>query len=77
MLLYFAHMRGWSFDTLSLTPEVVHRLYERGARYVMTTRLEELQHDNPALIEYLQGYAEAPLKNARRDTIVFDLTKQR
>ena len=77
MLLYFAHMRGWSFDTVSLTPDVVQRLYERGARYVMTTRLEELQHDNAGLVEFLRGYAEAPLKNPRRDTVVFDLTKRR
>jgi hypothetical protein len=61
---------------VSLTPQVVQRLYERGARSVMTTRLEELQQDNATLVDYLRGYAEAPLKNPRRDTIVFDLTKR-
>jgi 4-amino-4-deoxy-L-arabinose transferase-like glycosyltransferase len=77
MLLYSAHMRGWSFDIPSLTPEVMDRLYQKGARYFVTTRWGDLQRDNPTLAQYVRSHREVPLREPRRDTVVVDLNERR
>ena len=38
ILLYFAHLKGWSFDPGDLSPEVVDNLRRLGARYFVTTQ---------------------------------------
>jgi 4-amino-4-deoxy-L-arabinose transferase-like glycosyltransferase len=77
MLLYWAHMRGWGFDIQSLTPSVMDRLYQRGARYFVTTRWGDVQHDNPALAEYVKAHHQIALRQPRRDMVVFDLNDRR
>jgi 4-amino-4-deoxy-L-arabinose transferase-like glycosyltransferase len=72
-LLYHAHMRGWSFDTQSLTPFVLDRLHKMGARYFVTTRWREVRGADTGVREYLEQHRQVRLAGAHRDTVMFDL----
>lgn len=61
MLLYFAHLKGWSFDPGDLTPTVVENLRLRNAGYVITTRWDELAAARPETAALLEQYATVPL----------------
>ena len=36
ILLYFAHLKGWSFEPTDLSPPVIDNLRRLGARYFVT-----------------------------------------
>lgn len=75
ILLYFAHRRGWSFDSGSITPHVVELLRTRfGATYFATTLWSDLAETHPDLADYLHTRKQVPLTDAPRDVALFDLT---
>lgn len=75
ILLYWAHRRGWSFDSGSITPHVVERLRARfGAAYFATTMWSKLAATHPDLVDYLRTRKQIPLRDAPRNTALFDLT---
>lgn len=74
MLLYHARRRGWTFDLVSLTPEVVHALSNRGADYFLTTVWSDLAERQPDVAEFLTAQEEVPLAAAPPDTRMFRLT---
>jgi 4-amino-4-deoxy-L-arabinose transferase-like glycosyltransferase len=55
ILLYHAHLKGWSFDLSSISPHVVQRLQRQfGARYFATTIWSQIEATQPTLAEYLK-----------------------
>ena len=42
ILLYFMHLKGWSFDPGDISPEVIDNLRRLGARYFVTTQWSNL-----------------------------------
>ncbi len=73
MLLYFAHRKGWSFDSDTATAHTVRGLQARGASYFATTRWSNVQRKQRDLLLFLQTRRRVPLANAPADTAVFDL----
>jgi 4-amino-4-deoxy-L-arabinose transferase-like glycosyltransferase len=73
VLLYHAHMRGWSFDPQSLTPAVLERLHKMGARYFATTRWPDVRAANTGVREYLEQHRRIELPKAPEGTVMFDL----
>ena len=47
ILLYFMHLKGWSFDVGDLTPQVVDNLRTLGARYFVTTQWAHFKQTRP------------------------------
>ena len=43
IFLYFAHLKGWSFEPTDVSPAVIENLRQLGARYFVTTRWEEVK----------------------------------
>jgi 4-amino-4-deoxy-L-arabinose transferase-like glycosyltransferase len=55
ILLYHAHLKGWSFDLSSISPHVVQRLQRQfGAKYFATTIWSQVEAKQPVLAEYLR-----------------------
>jgi hypothetical protein len=73
MLLYFAHAKGWSFDSDTVTAHVVRTLEAQGARYFASTRWSHLGRKQPDLVNYLQTRHAPVLVDAPKDTVLFDL----
>lgn len=74
MLLYFAHVRGWSFSADTVTAHVVRGLQARGARYFATTRWSTVRRTQPELALFLESRRAVPLDGAPPETVLFDLT---
>lgn len=78
MLLYFAHMRGWSFDVGDLSPRLIDSLARHyDARYFATTVWPEIAARKPDVVEYLRTRRAIPLANAPAGMAVFDLLASR
>lgn len=73
ILLYFAHIKGWSFDPADVRPEVIDNLRRLGARYFVSTRWSEVKKTRPDAAAFLEQYREVPLPGAPNDTLMFDL----
>ena len=58
ILLYFAHLKGWSFDPGDLSPEVVDNLRRLGARYFVTTQWSHLARVRPDATSFLERYED-------------------
>jgi 4-amino-4-deoxy-L-arabinose transferase-like glycosyltransferase len=77
ILLYFAHLKGWSFDPGDMSPEVVDNLRRLGARYFITTQWSHLERARPDATSFLERYEEVTVPGVPRDTVVRDLRRSR
>jgi 4-amino-4-deoxy-L-arabinose transferase-like glycosyltransferase len=77
ILLYFAHLKGWSFDPGDMSPEVVDNLRRLGARYFITTQWSHLARARPDATTFLERYEEVTVPGVPRDTVVRDLRRSR
>ena len=77
LLLYYARLKGWSFDPGDLSPALIERLRERGARYFVTTQWSQIRERAPDAAAVLEGYAEVPLDRPPGDTVMLDLRLRR
>jgi 4-amino-4-deoxy-L-arabinose transferase-like glycosyltransferase len=75
ILLYFAHLKGWSFDPGDMTPQVVDNLRGLGARYFVTTQWSHLKKSRPEAALFLERYRSVPLDGAPIDTVMLDLRR--
>ena len=73
ILLYFAHLKGWSFDVGDLTPQVVDNLRRQGARYFVTTQWSNFKKVRPEAAAYLERYRPVELPGAPGDTVMVEL----
>ncbi len=73
ILLYFAHLKGWSFETTDVSPAVIDNLRRLGARYFVTTRWSELKRESPEAAAFLQMYQELSITGVPADTRLVDL----
>jgi hypothetical protein len=73
ILLYFAHLKGWSFDVGDLTPQVVENLRRLGARYFVTTQWPHFKRTRPEAAAYLERYRVVELPGAPSDTVMFEM----
>jgi len=73
ILLYFMHLKGWSFDVGDLTPQVVDNLRTLGARYFVTTQWAHFKQTRPEAAEYLERYRPVNVPGAPGDTVMFEL----
>jgi 4-amino-4-deoxy-L-arabinose transferase-like glycosyltransferase len=73
IFLYFAHLKGWSFEPTDVSPSVVQNLRQLGARYFVTTRWDELKNAKPDTAAFLELYQDVPLGGAPPGTRLFDL----
>jgi hypothetical protein len=71
ILLYFAHLKGWSFEPTDVSPAVIDNLRGLGARYFVTTRWRELKSERPETAAFLEMYQD--LLNEPADTRLIDL----
>ncbi|MEP7307122.1 MAG: glycosyltransferase family 39 protein [Acidobacteriota bacterium] len=74
LLLYFAHRKGWSFDVEDVHPQVVDGLKRRGAGYFVSTVWSRIERERPETADYLRLYRRLELRDAPRDTVVFDIS---
>ena len=77
ILLYFAHLKGWSFDPGDISPEVVDNLRRLGARYFVTTQWSNLARVRPDATSFLERYEVVTVPGAPADTVVRDLRRSR
>ena len=77
ILLYFAHLKGWSFDPPDVTPQVIDNLRRLGARYFVTTQWSNFSRVRPDTADFLQRFEELPIPGAPADTSVRDLRRVR
>ncbi|MGD9903855.1 MAG: ArnT family glycosyltransferase [Vicinamibacterales bacterium] len=62
MLLYFAHRRGWSFDQVSISPDVIAYLHaDRGVCYVAVSDWPGLAAARPDVVDFLRPYPHVDL----------------
>jgi hypothetical protein len=73
ILLYFTHLKGWSFDVGDLTPQVVDNLRRLGARYFITTQWSHFKDARPEAASYLERYRTVNIPGVPGDTVVFEL----
>jgi hypothetical protein len=73
ILLYFAHLKGWSFEPTDVSPAVIDNLRRLGARYFVTTRWSELKSVRPEAAAFLDMYQDVGLAGAPADTRLIDL----
>jgi 4-amino-4-deoxy-L-arabinose transferase-like glycosyltransferase len=73
ILLYFAHLKGWSFEPTDISPGVIDNLHQLGARYFITTRWSELKSQRPDAAAFLEMYEDLPIGGAPADTRLVDL----
>ena len=64
MLLYFSHLKGWSFDPVDLTPEIVENLRRLGAEYFITTRWNEVADAHPETTAHLARFPDMEVDDA-------------
>jgi len=77
IFLYFAHLKGWSFEPTDVSPSVVQNLRQLGARYFVTTRWNELKNAKPDTAAFLELYQDVPLGGAPSGTRLIDLRQRR
>ena len=73
ILLYFAHLKGWSFEPSDISPFVIDNLRRLGARYFVTTRWSELKSVRPEAAAFLEMYQDVAIDGAPGDTRLIDL----
>ena len=73
ILLYFTHLKGWSFDVGDLTPQVVDNLRRLGARYFLTTQWSAFRQTRPEAAAYLERYRIVAVPGAPADTVMLEL----
>jgi hypothetical protein len=73
ILLYFTHLKGWSFDVGDLTPQVIDNLRKLGARYFVTTQWSHFKQVRPEAAAYLERYRSVDLPGAPGDTVMVEL----
>jgi hypothetical protein len=73
ILLYFAHLKGWSFEPTDVSPVVIDNLRRLGARYFVTTRWTQLKSERPEAAAFLEQYQQLSIAGAPADTRLFDL----
>ena len=73
IFLYFAHLKGWSFEPTDVSPSVVQNLRQLGARYFVTTRWEEFRNAKPDTAAFLEMYQDVPVGGAPAGTRLIDL----
>jgi len=77
ILLYFAHLKGWSFEPTDVSPAVIDNLRRLGARYFVTTRWMELKKVSPEAAAFLERYQDVAIDGAPGDTRLIDLRIRR
>jgi 4-amino-4-deoxy-L-arabinose transferase-like glycosyltransferase len=73
ILLYFAHLKGWSFEPTDVSPAVIENLRGLGARYFVTTRWRDLKSERPDAAAVLEMYQDVLIADAPADTRLIDL----
>jgi len=73
ILLYFAHLKGWSFEATDVSPAVIENLRGLGARYFVTTRWRDLKSETPDAAAVLEMYQDLLIADAPADTRLIDL----
>jgi len=73
ILLYFAHLKGWSFEPTDVSPPLIDNLRRLGARYFVTTRWTELKSVRPEAAAFLDLYQDVGIDGAPPDTRLIDL----
>ena len=73
ILLYFAHLKGWSFEPRDVSPVVIDNLRGLGARYFVSTRWSDVQRERPDAAAVLEKYQDVLLVGAPPDTRLVDL----
>jgi len=73
ILLYFAHLKGWSFEPRDVSPAVIDNLRGLGARYFVTTRWSDLERERPETTAVLEQYQDLLITGAPADTRLLDL----
>ena len=73
ILLYFAHLKGWSFDVGDLTPQVIDNLRRLGARYFVTTQWANFKRVRPEAAAYVERYRPVELPGAPADVLMVEL----
>ena len=73
IFLYFAHLKGWSFEPTDVSPSVADNLRRLGARYFVTTRWDDLKNARPDTAAFLELYQEVPVGGAPAGTRLIDL----
>lgn len=77
IFLYFAHLKGWSFEPTDVSPAVVENLRQLGARYFVTTRWPELKTARPDTATFLELYQDVPTDGAPGGTRLIDLRQRK
>jgi 4-amino-4-deoxy-L-arabinose transferase-like glycosyltransferase len=77
ILLYFAHLKGWSFDPTDVSPQVIGSLRGLGARYFLTTQWNEFKAARPDTAAVLETMGEVAIPGAPRNTMLLDLRATR
>ena len=75
ILLYFAHLKGWSFDPGDVTPQVIDNLRGLGARYFVTTQWTNLSRVRPDTASFLDRYEVVSIPGVPAETVVRDLRR--
>src|SRR5262249_10175914 len=73
IFLYFAHLKGWSFEPTDVSPAVIDNLRRLGARYFVTTRWTELKNVRPDAAAFLEMYQDVSITGSPADTRLIDL----
>jgi hypothetical protein len=77
ILLYFARLKGWSFDPGDVSPGVIGSLQGLGARYFLCTQWREFSAARPDTAAVLQTMAQVPLPGTPPNTVLLDLRRSR
>jgi hypothetical protein len=77
IFLYFAHLKGWSFEPTDVSPSVVQNLRQLGARYFVTTRWPEFKNARPETASFLELYQDVPVDGAPAGTRLIDLRQRK
>jgi Dolichyl-phosphate-mannose-protein mannosyltransferase len=77
MVLYFAHLKGWSFEPTDLSPRLIDHLKTLGADYFATTRWNEITRVRPDVAEHLSRHETVSLDGAPHDTRLINLRRLR
>jgi hypothetical protein len=73
ILLYFAHLKGWSFEPRDISPVVIDNLRGLGARYFITTRWSDLKKERREAAAVLEQYQDLLIAGGPEDTRLVDL----
>ena len=77
IFLYFAHLKGWSFEPTDISPSVIENLRQLGARYFVTTRWPEVKNVRPEAAAFLELFQDVPTGGAPAGTRLIDLRQRR